>query len=218
MKEKNRGTEVINIKTDGPTSIFLAGHRDKLTLKQKFSRFKNAQKRKYVEKHLKSGAHTLDEVCDYIVNELGYKEIDRIDSRYIEEYTQLRASFIQQYQPELLGEFAEVPKLERHDQKALEEFMEKMKRRSKVAEDVSKKLFDIDLHVFEKSDVEGQYQLFIEKKYDYIGGSAAGDKKDVKRYNREFKRLYKYYGVSQADIDYKTKRYEDVVRTLAYTP
>ena len=93
-------------------------------------------KRKYVEKHLKAGTHTLDEVCTYIINELGYKEIEKSDSKYSEEYTQLRASFLQQYKPELLGKFAEVPKLENHDSKSLEEFWEKMKQRTKIAEDI----------------------------------------------------------------------------------
>lgn len=218
MEEKNSSTESVIASSDGPTAIFLAGHNDKITIRQKTSNFKRKQKRKYVEKHLKAGAHTLDEVCVYIVTELGYREIEKSDSIYCEEYTQLRASFLQQYKPELLGEFAEVPQLESHDSKSLEEFWKKMHQRTKVAEEISKELFDIDLHMFEKLDEKGDFLLIIEKNYDYIGGSASGKKREMKKYNQEFKKVYRYYGVTQADIDNRTRRYDDVVRTLAYTP
>ena len=48
-----------------------------------------------------------------------------------------------------------------------------------------------------------------------FGGGASGNTKTVRMHNREFKQVYRYYGVSQEDIDNKTERFEEVVRTLA---
>lgn len=61
----------------------------------------------------------------------------------------------------------------------------------------------------------GQGGIIIEKSRNYIGGGASGNIATIRKHNREFKQVYNYYGVSQEDIDKKTERYEDVVRTLA---
>lgn len=58
-------------------------------------------------------------------------------------------------------------------------------------------------------------RFVIEKNYDYIGGGASGNKHSVRKFNRDFRRVYRYYGVSQYDIDNKSERFEEVVRTLA---
>ena len=47
-----------------------------------------------VEKSIKADAHTMDEVSEYIVNELGYIEVDKSEFRYKEEYREMRASFL----------------------------------------------------------------------------------------------------------------------------
>ena len=52
-------------------------------------------------------------------------------------------------------------------------------------------------------------------KYDYIGGGASGSKKILKDFNKIFKDIYRYYGVTKEDITNKSKRYDMVVRTLA---
>lgn len=215
MEEKVTSSTSIIGGADGPTSIFLVGKKDKkLTLKQKIHRIKYRIKRKYVEKHLKADAHSMEQVCEYIINVLGYKEIDKTDLRYSEEYKQMRASFILQYRPELLGELASVPKLESHNKEALEEFYEQLDRRQKAAEVVPVEMFDIDLHIYNKSDEQMESSFTVEMKYDYIGGSSSGNKRSMKKYHRDFKNIYRYYGVTQEDIDNHTKRYEDVVKML----
>lgn len=215
MEEKVTSSTSIIGGADGPASIFLVGKKDKkLTLKQKIHRIKYRIKRKYVEKHLKADAHSMEQVCEYIINVLGYKEIDKTDLRYSEEYKQMRASFILQYRPELLGELASVPKLESHNKEALEEFYEQLDRRQKAAEVVPVEMFDIDLHIYNKSDEQMESSFTVEMKYDYIGGSSSGNKRSMKKYHRDFKNIYRYYGVTQEDIDNHTKRYEDVVKML----
>ena len=215
---KKKGVEATSFigGADGPTSIFLIGRDNKnITWKQRIQRARNKARRKRIMKSLKADAHTMDEVSGYVMNELGYREIDKSDSQYQEEYGQMRSSFLIQYQPDLLGELSNAPKLESHDEESLKKFLEQLEKRQKAAEDIPTDLFDIDLHIYTKKEKKLESSIIIEKRYEYIGGSATGSKRAMKKFNALFRKIYLYYGVTQKDIDEHSKRYEDVVRTLA---
>ena len=199
--------------SDGPTAIFVAGRN--ITFKQKVQRFINQTRRNHIAKSIKADAHTLDEVCEYIVNVLGYRELEPDKQDYKEEYDDMRASYIFQYKPELLGDLANIPDLTEDSEEAINEYLEMIKNRQDVAKDISKELFDIDFHKFIKEDGDNEAHFIIEKTRNYIGGGASGNTKMVRMHNREFKQVYRYYGVSQEDIDNKTERFEEVVMTLA---
>ncbi|MDE6233251.1 MAG: hypothetical protein K2M60_07915 [Lachnospiraceae bacterium] len=82
-----------------------------------------------------------------------------------------------------------------------------MNQRQKVAEEIPTELFDIDLCILEMDKGNCKSKMIFEKNYGYIGGSASGEsKKAMKRYNRVFRYVYQYYGVTQTDIDNQTKR------------
>lgn len=51
-------------------------------------------------------------------------------------------------------------------------------------------------------------------RYSYIGRSASGSKKKMKKFKKWKKALWRYYGVTQEDIDKKISQYKDVVRAL----
>ena len=215
---KKKGVEATSFigGADGPTSIFLIGRDNKnITWKQRIQRARNKARRKRIMKSLKADAHTMDEVSGYVMNELGYRETDKSDSQYQEEYGQMRSSFLIQYQPDLLGELSNAPKLESHDEESLKKFLEQLEKRQKAAEDIPTDLFDIDLHIYTKKEKKLESSIIIEKRYEYIGGSATGSKRAMKKFNALFRKIYLYYGVTQKDIDEHSKRYEDVVRTLA---
>ena len=78
--------------------------------------------------------------------------------------------------------------------------------------------FDIDFHKFQLSfaDINDNIHITIEKRFDYIGAGASGDKKVMKRFHRIYKDVYRYYGVTNQDIENKSKRYEQVVRSLIH--
>lgn len=203
---------------DGPTSVFIAGENDKnrkFSFKQKLHKIQYAIRKKAAAKSIKAGTHTMEEVADYILNELGYVKINIADRRYQEEYKQMRAAFIIQYRPDLLGELAELPKLINHDEESIKVFLKKAEQRQKAAETVLKSDFDIDMQMFEKSEKGFNSEITIEKTYGYIGGGASGSKQYMKKYNADYLKVYRYYGVSQEDIDKHTKRYETLVNTLA---
>lgn len=62
-----------------------------------------------MEATIKAKSHSIGEVMDYIVNVHGFAEI--VNDEVRQEYEEMRASFILQYAPELLGEYATMPRL-----------------------------------------------------------------------------------------------------------
>lgn len=203
---------------DGPTSVFLLKRNQKLTLRQKFERWKNSIKKAYIERTLKPGSHTLDEVMEYIVNKHGFTKLDNTSGEMAEEYNHMRASCIIQDAPELLGEYAEMPRLKGESPEDIQLYMQQTEARTQKALEIPTTVYDIDFHKFQKNfaDINDNIHIIIEKNHSYIGGGAAGNKKVIKQFRRIYKDIYRYYGVTQEDIDSKSQRYKDVVRGLMH--
>lgn len=196
---------------DGPTSVFLIQKNSKLTLRQKFEKLKYKIKRDYVEKTIKANSHSLDEVMDYIESVLGFVEI-----KDEQEYNEMRASFIMQYEPELLGEYSKMPQLKSESIEDIKEHIKQIEVRKQKAMEIPITEFDIDFHKFQISskDVNDNIYIVIEKRFSYIGGGVSGNKKNIRRFQRIFKEIYRYYGVTREDIEKKSKRYEELVRAM----
>lgn len=214
--EKNASAVSVIGGADGPTSVFLLKRDQKLTLRQKMQRIKYNIKRTYVEKTLKSGGHTLDEVMAYLVKVHGFVELDKDSDEMREEYSRMRASFLIQHAPKLLGEYAILPQLKSESQEDLWDYVRQSEERIQKAMEISSAEFDIDFHKFQISfdDINDNIHFLIEKRFGYIGGGASGNKKIVKRFQQLDKDIHRYYGVTEEDIKTKSKRYEDVVRAL----
>ncbi len=215
MKKKEKQGAGIIGGADGPTSYFVLSKDRKPTVKQRLWRWQHKVKREWLEKHLSAEPHTLEEVCVRLQTKYGFSEISGETEDYQEEYRELRAEFLMQYAPDLLGELKELPELKGHSEDKIKQFMEEMEARKQKAFRVSAETFDIDLHLFKKQMGDSEYHILIEKKYAYIGGGASGSTATVRKFGKLFKEIYRYYGVSREDIDKKTKRYEDVVRCLS---
>lgn len=214
-----KGTGAVSVigGSDGPTSVFLLKKNSKLTFRQKIEKIKHKIRRNYVEKTLQPGSHTIEEVMDYIVNIHGFVKLDKDSDKVKEEYDQMRASFIMQYASELLGEYAEMPKLENESQEAVQAHLKQIQERMKRAQEIPVTEFDIDFHKFEKvfDDKNDNIHITFEKRFSCIGGGAAGSKKVMKKFRRIYKDIYRYYGVTKEDIREKSKRYRDVVQALS---
>ena len=201
-------------KSDGPTAVTVIKRNSKLTWKQKLEKCKYKIKRAYVEHTIKAKGHSLDEVIDYIVNVFGFVELDKDEVRF--ERDELRASFIMQYAPELLGEYATMPRLKSESKEDIEAHIKQFQVRQQRAMEVPVSEFDIDFHKFQISyeDINDNMYIIIEKRFSHIGGGVSGDKKVMRRFHRIFKDVYRYYGVTAEDIENKSKRYEQVIRAL----
>ena len=194
-------------KSDGPTSVFIAGKDKKKTLRQKIEKSMYDFRRKRVIKFLRADSHSVDEVADYVVRELGYTEVSPSDETYQTEYSNMRASFLLQYRPELLGDLTE-------PQRPQQWFMKQIEQRTEAARAVPKTEFDIDFHLYRKTGWDFEMSISIEKTYESFSGSASGSTRVMRRYGADFRKVYRYYGVSQEDIRQHTKRFEEVVRQL----
>ena len=201
-------------KSDGPTAVTVIKKNSKLTWKQKLEKCKYKIKRAYVEHTIKPKSHSLDEVIDYIVNRHGFVELHNDEVCF--EREELRASFIMQYAPELLGEYATMPRLKSESREDIEEHIKQFQVRQQRAMEVPISEFDIDFHKFQISfeDINDNMYIIVEKRFAYIGGGVSGDKKVMRKFHRIFKDVHRYYGVTADDIKNKTKRYEQVIRAL----
>ena len=199
---------------DGPTAVSVIKRNSKLTLKQKIGRLKYNVKRAYVEATIKAKSHSIDEVMDYIVNVHGFAEI--VNDEVHQEYEELRASFILQYAPELLGEYATMPRLKSESKEDIQAHIKQFQVRQQMAREIPTTEFDIDFHKFQIAfdDINDNMYITIEKRFAYIGGGASGNKKEMRRFQRIFRDVHRYYGVTSEDIEKKSKRYEQVVRSL----
>ena len=201
-------------KSDGPTAVTVIKRNSKLTLKQKLEKCKYKIKRAYVEHTIKAKGHSLDEVIDYIINKHGFVEIDNDEVRF--EHDEMRASFIMQYAPELLGEYATMPQLKSESKEDIQAHIREFQERQQRATEIPIEKFDIDVHKFQIpfEDINDNMYIIVEKRFAYIGGGVSGDKKVMRRFHRIFKDVHRYYGVTAEDIKNKTKRYEQVIRAL----
>ena len=203
-------------KPDGPTSYFIIGGKNhKPTLKQRFQKWRFDKRKARAAKKIKANPHSLDEVCEYIKTKLGFEELGLDSKVYQHEYREMRAGFLMQHAPEFLGELKERPKLKGQSEEEIKEFMEAVERQKQAAFRVPREDFDIELRMFKKQIGDTEYHVQVEKRYGHIGGGASGSTKAVKGFNKVFKEIYRYYGVSENDIAEKSKRYEDCLRQLA---
>ena len=201
---------------DGPTAYFVIGGKNqKPTLKQRFQKWRFEKKKAWAAKRIKANPHTLDEVCEYIKTKLGFEELEATSKVYQHEYHELRAGFLIQHAPELLGELKERPRLAGQSEEEIRAFMDAAEAQKQAAFQVPKEDFDIELRMFKKYLGDSEQHVLIEKRYGYVGGGASGSTKVVKQFDKVFKDVHLYYGVTQEDIDSKSKRYEDLLRTMA---
>lgn len=203
-------------KPDGPTVYFLLGGKNhKPTLKQRFQKWRFEKKKACAAKKVKANPHTLDEVCDYIRTKLEFEELDQESKVYQHEYRELRAGFLMQHAPELLGEHRERPQLAGQSEEEIRKFMDAVDAQKQVALQVPKEDFDIDFRMFKKKLGDSEQHILIEKRYAYIGGGASGNTKTVNQFKKVFQAVHRYYGVTKEDIENKTRRYEDYLKQLA---
>ena len=198
MKKSSSAVSVIG-GADGPTSIFFKKNA-KLTLKQKIQRAKNKIKRFYVDKTLSCESHSLDEVIEYIVNRYGFAEVDKDAEEFPEEYQQMRASFIIQYAPELLGESTACPKLKSESPKDVEAYIRQSEERMQRAMEIPSTEFDIDFHKFKKAfdDINDTMYIVIEKNMHILEVGLV----EIKRWLKTFRVSIKMY----TDITVSQKR------------
>ncbi len=201
---------------DGPTSIFIAGKSKKPNLAEGLRRRRARRKRAKAEASVTAGAHTLDEVIQYLKEK--YHAIEVSDKRYSykEQYKCLRESLIVRWRPELLGEASGIEDLKSVDPASVKRVMRQIELRSKAAEAVPDEQFPMDFHLYQVMIPEaGEIEFMIEKRWGVLTYSYTGKKGRVKRLEEIGREVHLYYGVSEEDIRDKTERYESLITVLS---
>lgn len=200
--------------SDGPTSIFLAGKRKK-TIRQRVEKRLFQLRKTWFSLGIRPNAHSMDEVIKYIKEKYGFEEIEKDSREYLTQYDSLRTSFIMQYEPELLGEYAEPPVMESQDEEVLKEFMKQLAIREQKVREIPEDAFTLDFHILKNAESENSMYFQLESRFKYIGGGFSGPKKSMRRYQKIYKDVHRYYGVTEEDIANKTKRYKELLTALA---
>ncbi len=211
---KDASSTAIIGSTDGPTAVAVIKRNPKLTFGQKIRKLIYTAKRNHVVKNIKAESHSMEEVMEYIVNKHRFLELD--SSKVQQEYKEMRASLLMQHVPELLGEYATMPKLKSESTEDIQAHIKSFQERQQRAKDIPTADFDIDFHKFQSTYENSDNNMYItvEKRFSYIGGGVSGSKKSKKRFQRIYKDVYRYYGVTCEDIENKSKRYEQLIQAL----
>jgi len=199
---------------DGPTSIFVAGKIGKTgrkTFKKQIRGTIYRWKRKRVEASIKAGTHTLEEVAAYIINKYRAKELSKKSRSYQEQRTSLKEGLIAKHKPELLGDLKDMPKLETFDEKEMKELHRFMQLRSERIANISDEVITMDFHVYIIHIKGGTMEIAMDYIWDILEISYSGDKKVMRQLNKMSQEIHMYYGVTQKDIQKKTKRYSALV-------
>lgn len=73
----------------------------------------------------------------------------------------------------------------------------------------------MNYHVYEICLGNGRMDIDIDYKWDFLGCSYSGSKKEMKQLQKICREVYVYYGVTKEDIQNQTKRYKELVTVLS---
>lgn len=199
--------------SDGPTSVFVVGRNHKPSMKQRMQRAMFRLRKKWHALWIKPNPHTMGETANYIREKYDFVELPRDSKKYQRLYNEHRCSFIIQYEPHLLGDYATPPELKGKSQEDVKEFLDKLQLQQEKASQVPEELFPLEYYYFEKQEKDIHMELQLEARFGHIGGGASG--KSISKFYKIEKDVYKYYGVSEDDIKNHTERYDNLLRCLA---
>lgn len=206
---------------DGPTSVFIAGKEK--NLRRRISRAlqdrKSQRKRDKARRSIVPGTHTVQEVILYAKDRYGMVEMDSSYRGYEERKRSRKQNLIYRKRPELLQEEKRIPPpKDFRDEKALKEYtrqvMEWTAMRDREIDAIPPEVFPTDYHLFvSDKGMQGTLEMEIDMLYGDIAVSYFDGNGDTMK--AIVKDIYRYYGVSQEDIDHNTERYRELLMVLS---
>jgi hypothetical protein len=200
---------------DGPTSVFVAGKSKKQSVKIRIKNVIYRYKRRKVEKTIAAAPHSFDETVQYAKDKYKLIETASDDEEYLEQIKSLKESLILQHKPEVLGEMQVIPTPDYTDDKAVKEFLGKLKMRSEMINAMPDSILSMDFHLYRVRIGDGLFEMGIDFMWNIFGTSYSGNKKEMKQFEKISKELYLYYGVNTDDIKNRTARYSALVTVLS---
>lgn len=205
---------------DGPTSVFIAGKKRKLPLKQRIKQswdnYWYKKRRAKVEKKIVANPHNLEEVIQYMQEKYNAQEIATDSKRYIRERKNLKESLILKYNPELLKDLPKLEPPKDMNEESIKAYLDEVNKYTEQASQVPEEIFPMDFHIYEiHFEGIGDMHFTVEKKWNVLSGGYSGKTKNMKKLAKIDKDIYEYYGVTEEDIKRKSERYSLLVTVLA---
>lgn len=213
--------------SDGPTSIFLAGKfrgRQRNPLCRLRDRWRDGQRKKRRAKvmaALTAKPHTLDQVARHIRKKYHAVELERESGRAQEGYRNHKTALVYREQSERMEQMGyPFPDRKRpadfHDRTAVEEWYGYMKEYDEAAMRLDDSFVPMDYHIYQICPEHGGVlEVEMEKMRGLLSLSFRSPKKNRRAMKKIWRDIYRYYGVTQEDIENSTDRYLTLVTVLA---
>ncbi len=215
MKKKTKSVSIIG-GADGPTSVFIVGKTDKVTIKKLIRSSIYRYKRKKASTLIKPGAHTLKEVLAYVKEKYQATEMPQHKINYIEQRRCHKENLIINNKPELLGDMKDISLPEVYDEDSLKEFHRRIQLRNEVIANIPDEEVPMDYHIYEITINGGSLELEIDFMWDRMACLYSGNSsKAMRRLKRISRDISMYYGVTEDDIINNTKRYSALLTELS---
>ena len=215
MKHKSKSSVSIIGGADGPSSIFIAKRTTKQPLKIKIRNIIYRYKRKNAEKKVIANAHTLEELVQYAKSSYVLYEISPNEMDYIEQQKNLKEGLILQHKPDLLGEMANIPKLDISNEESVREYWRRLENQMKMISELPDSVITTDFHLYKIRIGDDYLEMGIDYIWSIFDISYSGNRREMKKFKKIARDLYLYYGVNEEDIKNKTKRYSSLVAQLS---
>lgn len=202
---------------DGPTSTFIAGkttHKKKGLL-PKWKEKMYIKKKERLIKQIPIKPRSLEMVIRFIKKRYQAVEISKDDWGYIENYKDIKASYVMQFYPELIeNPLPELREEDYEDEQKITEYVDSLqKQREQIAMLPSEEV-PIDFHMYHiQVENTGTIEVSIEKLRHSISisYSCEGNEKELEAIVRK---IYCYYGVSKEDVEKRTERLQNLIAVL----
>ncbi|MFR2191283.1 MAG: hypothetical protein ACLS46_05580 [Acutalibacteraceae bacterium] len=158
--------------------------------------------------------HSLAETVQYAKDKYGLTEAAATDSDYIEQMRCLKENLVLRQKPELLGSLGELPEPDLTDETAVQGFLDLLEARSRKIAQLPDDAVPMDFHLYKIKMGDGLLQMGIDYIWQDLSLSYSGNRAAMRKFKKTAEDLYRFYGVSAADIQNHSARYTALVGAL----
>ena len=215
MKTKRRKNVVILSGADGPTSIFLAGKRKRLSLIEWFKDWRNQRKQKKIKKTITVNPHSMEEVIRYAKAKYHAVELTSDARNFIEVRRSHKEGLVFLKRPDLLEGLQKVQKPKEYNDKTIARMEQQIEIRSKQIAALPEDELPMDFHLYEIRKGNEEIEMAVDFYWNILNISHQGDRKTWKQGDEIVKDLYRYYSVTRKDVEENSERYKNLVTVLS---
>lgn len=215
MKTKRRKNVVILSGADGPTSIFLAGKRKRLSLIEWFKDWRNQRKQKKIKKTITVNPHSMEEVVRYAKAKYHAVELTSDARNFMEERRSHKEGLVFLKRPDLLEGLQKVQKPKEYNDKTIARMEQQIEIRSKQIAALPEDELPMDFHLYEIRKGNEEIEMAVDFYWNILNISHQGNRKTWKQGEKIVKDLYRYYSVTRKDVEENSERYKNLVRILS---